>query len=197
MLESGNWITPYYNYEIRTAKPAFLYWLQAASFRRFGVNECAARLPAVLCGLGSVWVTYELGRRMFCPVHGPARRAGAGQLHRVLPDLARGHARPAARPVPHLGVLLYWVGLARATAAGGSSRSGACRRAGHADQGADRRRHARAGDPAAPGSGRGSSASLWDRRLFVGADGLYRWSPPRGTCWSRSTPRASGSKRSS
>jgi 4-amino-4-deoxy-L-arabinose transferase-like glycosyltransferase len=65
MLESGNWITPYYNYEIRTAKPALLYWLQAISFALLGVTEFAARLPAVLCGLGSVWVTYELGRRMF------------------------------------------------------------------------------------------------------------------------------------
>jgi 4-amino-4-deoxy-L-arabinose transferase-like glycosyltransferase len=70
MLESGNWITPYYNYEIRTAKPALLYWLQAASFWAFGVTEFAARLPAVICGLGSVWLTYELGRRMFSPSTG-------------------------------------------------------------------------------------------------------------------------------
>ena len=70
MLESGNWITPYYNYQIRTAKPALLYWLQAASFWAFGVTEFAARLPAVLCGLGSVWLTYELGRRMFSPATG-------------------------------------------------------------------------------------------------------------------------------
>lgn len=70
MLESGNWITPYYNYEIRTAKPALLYWLQAASFWALGVNEFAARLPAVLCGLGSVWLTYELGRRMFSATTG-------------------------------------------------------------------------------------------------------------------------------
>lgn len=70
MLESGNWITPYYNYEIRTAKPALLYWLQAPSYWVFGVNEFAARLPAVLCGLGSVWVTYEFGRRMFAATTG-------------------------------------------------------------------------------------------------------------------------------
>jgi 4-amino-4-deoxy-L-arabinose transferase-like glycosyltransferase len=70
MLESGNWITPHYNYEIRTAKPALLYWLQAFSFMVFGVSEWAARLPAVICGLGSVWVTYELGRRMFTPATG-------------------------------------------------------------------------------------------------------------------------------
>ena len=70
MLESGNWITPYYNYELRTAKPALLYWLQAASYSLFGVTEFAARLPAVLCGLGSVWFTYELGRRLFAPSTG-------------------------------------------------------------------------------------------------------------------------------
>jgi 4-amino-4-deoxy-L-arabinose transferase-like glycosyltransferase len=70
MLESGNWITPYFNYQIRTAKPALLYWLQALSFMALGVNEFAARLPAVVCGLGSVWVTYELGRRMFSATTG-------------------------------------------------------------------------------------------------------------------------------
>lgn len=70
MLESGNWITPYFNYEIRTAKPALLYWLEAASFSVFGVNEFAARFPAVICGLGSVLFTYELARRMFSPATG-------------------------------------------------------------------------------------------------------------------------------
>jgi 4-amino-4-deoxy-L-arabinose transferase-like glycosyltransferase len=70
MVESGNWITPHYNYEIRTAKPALLYWLQALSFMAFGVSEWAARFPSVVCGLGSVWVTYELGRKMFTPSTG-------------------------------------------------------------------------------------------------------------------------------
>ena len=31
MLEVGNWIKPTFNYELRTAKPAMLYWLQMAS----------------------------------------------------------------------------------------------------------------------------------------------------------------------
>jgi 4-amino-4-deoxy-L-arabinose transferase-like glycosyltransferase len=70
MLESGNWTTPYFNYELRTAKPALLYWLQATSYQLFGVNEFAARLPAVLCGLGSLLFTYELARRMFSPTTG-------------------------------------------------------------------------------------------------------------------------------
>jgi 4-amino-4-deoxy-L-arabinose transferase-like glycosyltransferase len=70
MVESGNWITPFYNYELRTAKPALLYWLQGSAYEVFGVNEFAARLPAVLCGLGSLLFTYEIARRMFAPTTG-------------------------------------------------------------------------------------------------------------------------------
>jgi 4-amino-4-deoxy-L-arabinose transferase-like glycosyltransferase len=65
MLEAGNWVTPTFNFELRTAKPVFLYWLQATSYSLLGVNEFAARLPSVLAALLSVLVTYELGRRMF------------------------------------------------------------------------------------------------------------------------------------
>jgi 4-amino-4-deoxy-L-arabinose transferase-like glycosyltransferase len=70
MLESGNWVTPYFNYQIRTAKPALLYWLQAISFALFGVDEFAARIPSVICGLMTSIVTYELARRMFSPTTG-------------------------------------------------------------------------------------------------------------------------------
>jgi 4-amino-4-deoxy-L-arabinose transferase-like glycosyltransferase len=65
MLESGNWITPTFNYELRTAKPALLYWVQAASYTFLGVNEFAARLPSVLAAMLTVLLTYELARRMF------------------------------------------------------------------------------------------------------------------------------------
>src|ERR1700704_5047183 len=65
MLESGNWIVPSFNFQPRSAKPALLYWLQTASYRQFGVNEFAARLPSALAALAVVLLTYELGRRMF------------------------------------------------------------------------------------------------------------------------------------
>jgi len=65
MLESGNWITPYFNYELRTGKPALMYWFVCFSFQIFGINEFAARLPSVIFGLGTVSVTYELARKMF------------------------------------------------------------------------------------------------------------------------------------
>ena len=65
MMEAGTWVVPTFNWELRTAKPVFLYWVQRLSFEAFGVSEWSARLPAVLFGLGSVLLTYELGRRMF------------------------------------------------------------------------------------------------------------------------------------
>jgi 4-amino-4-deoxy-L-arabinose transferase-like glycosyltransferase len=65
MMESGTWIVPTFNGELRTAKPVMLYWIQRLSFNAFGVSEWAARFPAMLLGLGTVLLTYELARRMF------------------------------------------------------------------------------------------------------------------------------------
>ncbi len=65
MSEVGTRIVPLFNWELRTAKPIFLYWLLQLSYDTFGVNEFAARLPSALAYLGSVLLTYGLGRRMF------------------------------------------------------------------------------------------------------------------------------------
>ena len=46
MYESGDRLTPTFNYELRVAKPVFLYWLMDVSYRLFGVNEFAARFPS-------------------------------------------------------------------------------------------------------------------------------------------------------
>lgn len=48
MIESGNWITPTYNGEIRYDKPILFYWLMAVSYKIFGINEFGARFPSAL-----------------------------------------------------------------------------------------------------------------------------------------------------
>jgi 4-amino-4-deoxy-L-arabinose transferase-like glycosyltransferase len=58
MLESGDWITPTFNYEPRFIKPAFLYWLMSASYAVFDANEFAARLPSALFGIGLIALQY-------------------------------------------------------------------------------------------------------------------------------------------
>jgi 4-amino-4-deoxy-L-arabinose transferase-like glycosyltransferase len=65
MMVSGNWVVPTFNYQLRSDKPALLYWLQIAAYGLFGVNEFTARFPSALASLGTVLVSYELGRRLF------------------------------------------------------------------------------------------------------------------------------------
>ncbi len=58
--------------EAYTQKPPLYYWLAAAAGAPGGrVEEWAARLPSALAGIGCVWLTALLGRRLF-----PDGRAG-------------------------------------------------------------------------------------------------------------------------
>ncbi len=65
MRDANTWVIPTFNYELRTAKPVMLYWLQRASYAAFGVNEWSARFPSVIVSWITVLLTYELARRMF------------------------------------------------------------------------------------------------------------------------------------
>jgi 4-amino-4-deoxy-L-arabinose transferase-like glycosyltransferase len=48
MVESGDWITPTYNGDIRYDKPIFFYWLMALSYKALGINEFGARFPSAI-----------------------------------------------------------------------------------------------------------------------------------------------------
>jgi len=65
MVASGDWVTPYYNYEPRFQKPVLYYWLTAAVSLVLGDSEMAARLWAAMAGLGLVLVTAAAGRRWY------------------------------------------------------------------------------------------------------------------------------------
>jgi 4-amino-4-deoxy-L-arabinose transferase-like glycosyltransferase len=65
MYESGNWVVPTFNGELRADKPALLYWLQIVAYRVFGIGEFAARLPSALAALAALLLAYELGRALF------------------------------------------------------------------------------------------------------------------------------------
>jgi 4-amino-4-deoxy-L-arabinose transferase-like glycosyltransferase len=67
MVESGDWLTPRYNYEVRFQKPILYYWLAAAAFEATGVHAAAARLPAACSGLIVVLVTWAVARRWVDP----------------------------------------------------------------------------------------------------------------------------------
>lgn len=63
MIESNNWITPYFNYVVRFDKPVLFYWLIAFSYKIFGVTEFAARLPSALMALSVVIFMFFFGRK--------------------------------------------------------------------------------------------------------------------------------------
>jgi 4-amino-4-deoxy-L-arabinose transferase-like glycosyltransferase len=65
MVESGDWLTPAYNYEPRFQKPVLYYWLTAATFAVTGPGPGAARLWSALSGLALVFVTAGLARRWY------------------------------------------------------------------------------------------------------------------------------------
>ena len=52
MVETGNWLTPQFDYGVPFwGKPPLHTWLSAAGMQLFGVNEAAARLPILLTAL--------------------------------------------------------------------------------------------------------------------------------------------------
>ena len=65
MLETGDWISPTFNYEPRFAKPVLVYWLMSLSYRWLGVDEFSARLPSAVFGLGLTLLQYLFVSR-FC-----------------------------------------------------------------------------------------------------------------------------------
>jgi len=60
MLETGDWITPQFDYGIPFwAKPPLSTWVSALSMKIFGVNEFASRLPSLVCCLALLSFMYS------------------------------------------------------------------------------------------------------------------------------------------
>ena len=105
MAEVGTRIVPLFNWELRTAKPVFLYWLLQISYSSLGVDEFAARLPSALAFLGSVLLTYELGRRMFDAATGLL----AGLIAASTLELVKlGHAATPDSMLLFFVLLYFW-----------------------------------------------------------------------------------------
>lgn len=71
MLSSGDLITRTFNYipETYNLKPPFLTWLQVISFKLFGINELAVRMPSVIASISTIilvcfWVYKETNSRV-------------------------------------------------------------------------------------------------------------------------------------
>ena len=65
MVESGDWLFPHRGSELYPDKPPLFFWLLAASHQLIGNWRWSFLLPSLLSGLGTLWLTYDLGRRLW------------------------------------------------------------------------------------------------------------------------------------
>jgi 4-amino-4-deoxy-L-arabinose transferase-like glycosyltransferase len=120
MVASGDYVTPFFNYEYRFQKPILYYWMTALVYQVTGPTEAAARLGAALSGIGLVLITAACARRW--RDHDHALLAGAmvatafgcysiGRM--ALPDL----------PLAFFITLATWAGLTGTLRLGTSPRA--------------------------------------------------------------------------
>ncbi len=75
MAETGDWITPWFDYGVPFwGKPPLSFWAQAMSFQLFGVNEFAGRLPSWLANAGIVYLVYATVRSLYSESQSKAAR---------------------------------------------------------------------------------------------------------------------------
>ncbi|MBA3272589.1 MAG: glycosyltransferase family 39 protein, partial [Chthoniobacterales bacterium] len=64
MMERNDYVVPFFNNQYRFDKPPLTYWFQAASYRLFGDNDFAARLPSVFAAALAAVLMALWGRRI-------------------------------------------------------------------------------------------------------------------------------------
>jgi 4-amino-4-deoxy-L-arabinose transferase-like glycosyltransferase len=65
MVLRGDWVTPTLNGSPYLNKPPLLYWFIAISYKVFGINELAARLPIALAAWMSVVIAWRWSRQLW------------------------------------------------------------------------------------------------------------------------------------
>ena len=136
MLTRGDWVIPHINGIPYLEKPPLYFWLTALTFQLFGPSEWATRLWSAVSALGTVLLTWRIGRRLYgstagllggvavATVVGNAlyvRRASTDQLFVFCLTLAiYGFLRDAERPDRgRARFLLFYLGAALAVLAKG------------------------------------------------------------------------------
>ncbi|WP_457668741.1 ArnT family glycosyltransferase [Thiolapillus sp.] len=59
MVTTNDWITPWFKPDVPFwGKPPLAFWMEALSFKAFGINEFAVRLPSLLATLATSWIIW-------------------------------------------------------------------------------------------------------------------------------------------
>ncbi len=62
MIETGDYVTPSFNFQLRMNKPVLSYWNVAASYQLFGISEWSERLPIAIGAVVIIGTAFGLGR---------------------------------------------------------------------------------------------------------------------------------------
>lgn len=65
MVILGDYLNVHINYQPFWEKPPLFFWLQSASMRIFGMNEFAARFPNAICGIITLVLIFDIGKKLF------------------------------------------------------------------------------------------------------------------------------------
>lgn len=65
MILTKNYLTVQVNFLPFWEKPPLFIWMQVLSMKAFGINEFAARFPDAVCGIVSLLILFNIGRKLY------------------------------------------------------------------------------------------------------------------------------------
>ena len=65
MIVTSDYLNVQINFKPFWEKPPLFIWLQVLSMKAFGINEFAARFPNAICGIVSLLVIFNIGKKLF------------------------------------------------------------------------------------------------------------------------------------
>ena len=65
MYARNEWITPTFNGKLFAHKPPMMFWGMMVGYGAFGISEFGARFASAVFGLGTVFLTFAIGRKLF------------------------------------------------------------------------------------------------------------------------------------
>jgi 4-amino-4-deoxy-L-arabinose transferase-like glycosyltransferase len=109
MIETGDWIIPHLNGEIRYDKPILIYWLMSVPMRLWGVNEFSARFPSAMAGALTVLLVFGMALRMGFGLSGARVAAAATMLNVLLFAISKAATTDATLTFTVTAAMfLYW-----------------------------------------------------------------------------------------
>lgn len=67
MIDSGDWWFPRRGHELYPDKPPLFMWLLGLAYLAVGSVRCSFLLPSLFASMGTLWLTYDLARRLWSP----------------------------------------------------------------------------------------------------------------------------------